>query len=134
MKNFEDDVRHDDKRDSWAAPVAFGNGNEPLTLHELEAIAEGATVVPEEQITEEDRQEMVAYQDTKALESLLGRLSGKSGKLGPRESRELNDAGGDLIALRRPDEIGGGFVIWGPLGSREISTPREAAELLGGVR
>lgn len=136
MASFENDTRHDDDLDAWVAPVAFGDGNQSLTLHELEAIEEGTLTVPESRIsdedreemgwpTEADRQEMGAWQAVAVLKTALDRL--EVGEL-------LSDADDDIIAIRRPG--GKGYGIWtgSQVTSTDVSTAKEAAELLGGVR
>ena len=135
MTSFEEDTRHDDNLDAWVPPVAFGDGNQPLSLDELEAIDEGALTVPESRISDEDReemgwpsesdrQEMEVWRAVAALKTALGCL--ETGEL-------LSDADDDIIAIKRPD---GGFGIWttGQVTSTDVSTAGEAAERLGGVR
>lgn len=72
-----------------------------------------------------DRQEMQAWRAVAALKTALDCL--KTGEL-------LSDAEGDIIAIKRPD--GKGFGIWtaGQVTSTDVSTAKEAAERLGGVR
>ncbi len=136
MTSFEEDTRHDDDLDAWIPPVTFGDGNQPLTLHELEAIEEGALTVPESRISDEDReemgwpsdadyQEMEAWRAVASLKTALGRL--ETGEL-------LSDADDEIIAIKRPD--GRGYGIWtaGQVTSTDVSTAKEAAELLGRVR
>ena len=106
-----------------------------MTLHELEAIDEGALTVPESRISDEDReemgwpsdadrQEMEAWRAVAALKTALNRL--ETGEF-------LSDADDDIIAIKRPD---GGYGIWtvDQVTSTDVSTAKEAAELLGGVR